>query len=115
MAVGLRGSATAAPGWSVDAVIGVSVRLPKLPTNTCPDATARVCGPGPTGIGGLASIVETSIGVTCLLPKAATNAVTAPVAAAETAMATGCVPTGIGGPARQLPRSTGVTLSEPRL
>src|SRR5215467_10821753 len=111
MAAGLSGTATAAPALCVDAAIGVSVRLPKLPTSTCPEATARVWGPGPTGIGGPACIVETSISVTSLLPKSATNAVTAPVAV-ETATATGSVPTGTGGPARQVPRSTGVTLLE---
>ena len=58
--------------------------------------------------------MATSIGVTVLLPKSATNAVAAPEDATETAMATGSVPTAMGVPARQVPRSTGVTVFESR-
>ena len=114
MAVGLSGSGTVLPGCSVVALIGVMVLLEKLPTNTCPAETATVWGPGPTAMAGPARRVDTSIGVTRLLPKSATNAV-APAGPTDTATATGWWPTAIGLPARQVPRSIGVTLSETRL
>src|SRR5580698_8594946 len=58
IAVGLSGTETALPGWSVDALIGMTVLLEKLPTNSWPAATANVCGPGPTAIGAPACNVD---------------------------------------------------------
>ena len=115
MPVGLSGRAMVPPACSVVGLMAVRVRFPKLPTSTSPGAAATGWGAGPTGMAGPACRVATSIGVTALLPESATNAVAAPEAATDTAMATGADPTTMGVPARQVPRSTGVTLLESRL
>ena len=91
----------------------MSERLEKFPTSTSSAATAIACGPGPTGMAAPGCMVETSIGVTALLPKSATNAVATPVVPTETVMATGSLPTVTGrpGPPRtQVDRGDGVRI-----